>query len=141
MTGNVGHGCATALTPRQQPARSRGWRRVGTAVLLATSAAVTAVVGIAPSANAEPADIVAGPANSVDTIFIQDLNQIGIPYPSESEAVNSARIACAQIAGGSSIKDAVAGVRDANPALSVLQGAHFVWITRNVYCPGHREPL
>lgn len=118
-----------------------GLRKAGAATLVAASSCAAALTMFAAPAVAEPSDAGAGPTDSVDATFIQDLNQIGIPYPSESEALHAARNACMQIADGSSIKEAVDGVRAANPAMSLLQGAHFVWITRNVYCPGHRSPL
>lgn len=132
---------STQTTTSNTGARRRGSRRAGAATLHAVSSCLAALTVFATPAVAEPSDAGVGPADSADATFIQDLNQIGIPYPSESEALHAARNACMQIADGSSIREAVDGVRATNPAMSLLQGAHFVWITRNVYCPGHRSPL
>lgn len=108
---------------------------------VAVASAGMAVAGCltAPHALADPAEPGVGPASPRDAVFLQDLNQIGIPYPSESEAVETAKNACGQIAAGSSVREAVDGVRATNQTLSVLQGAHFVWIAREIYCPGHRS--
>lgn len=93
-----------------------------------------------PSATAEP-DEQPAPVNPRDAVFIQDLNQIGIPYPSAPFAIGVARHVCAEIADGHSIRETVDEVRASNGAMSVLQGAHFVWVARSVYCPGHRSAL
>ncbi|MEB3020015.1 DUF732 domain-containing protein [[Mycobacterium] crassicus] len=123
------------------PIRRRGHRNawVGTALGVLAGAAALAVM--AGPAGADPADPGVVPGNSSDSRFVHSLDQIGIPYAGESEAVNSARNACTQLAEGHSIREAVDVVRDANPALSLLQGAHFVAIARTIYCPGHREAL
>lgn len=129
-------------TPCKMPVR---WHRllnvlnVRVAMLLVISACTATAAGIAVPASAEPTDPGAVPANSSNDRFVQSLDKIGIPYQGESDAVNSAITACRQIAEGHSIVEAVNGVRDANPALTLLQGAHFVAIARAIYCPGHRE--
>lgn len=108
-------------------------------MLLAVPACAAAVVGMAGPAGAEPTGPGPAPANASDDKFVHSLDQIGIPYPGEPEAVNSALNACVQIAQGHSIREAVDGVINANPGMSLLQGAHFVAIARTIYCPGHRE--
>jgi hypothetical protein len=134
MAGNEGF---TAKISREMS----GLPNARAAALLVASACTAVMAGMAAPAYAEPTDPGVAPANSRDATLIQDLNQIGIPYPSEFEAVNNARGACALIAQGHSIQEAVDSVREVNPELSVLQGAHFVWIARKDYCPGHRSPL
>lgn len=93
-----------------------------------------------PAAVAEP-DEPSPPGSPRDALFVQDLDRIGIPYRSAVDAIGVAREVCAAIAGGHSIRDAVNEVRASDGSLSVLQGAHFVWVARSVYCPGHRSAL
>src|SRR5574337_970279 len=135
----LGKECPSAKRPYKMPLRRHSFRNAGVTMLLVISACAAAVVGMAAPASAEPTDSGASPANFSDDRFIQSLDKIGIPFPGESEAVSSAITACPQIAEGHSIQEAVNGVRDANPALTLLQGAHFVAIARAIYCPGHRE--
>jgi hypothetical protein len=109
------------------------------AKLLVPSACAAAVVGMAAPAHAAPADPYVYVASATDDTFLRALDGLGIAHPSDPEAVNVAKAACGNIRNGNSIREAVDGVRNAYPDLALLQGAHFVAVTRAIYCPDTQQ--
>jgi hypothetical protein len=120
-------------------ATSRGFRNAKVAMpvakLLVTSACAATVVGMAAPAHAEPTDPYVYVASATDDTFLRALDGLGIEQPGGPEAVGIARAACGHIRNGYSIREAVDGVRNAYPGLTLLKGAHFMAVARAIYCP------
>lgn len=129
----------SARTRHETPRRRRGLLHSGVPKLLATSACAAAVVGIAAPAHAEPTDPYVYLASATDDTFIRALDGLKIEHPSDTEAVNIARGACAYIESGHRIRDAVDGVRNSYPGLPLLKSAHFVAVARALYCPNSSD--
>src|SRR5574337_1395573 len=91
-----------AKTPCEIPLRRRGFLNARVARLLVTSACAAAVVGMAAPAQAEPTDPFVYVTGATDDTFLRALDHLGIGRPSDPEAINTARAACAYIQDGHS---------------------------------------
>jgi hypothetical protein len=91
-------------------------------------------VGVAAPAYAEPTDTDVYVANATDETFLQSIDRLGIDQPTGPDAVATAKAACAQIASGQKTRTIVDSVRSSYPNLTVLKAAHFVAVSRALYC-------
>ncbi|WP_343572236.1 DUF732 domain-containing protein [Mycobacterium sp.] len=104
------------------------------AKLIVIGAGAAAAVGVAAPAYAEPTDTDVYVASATDETFLDSLGRLGIDQPTGPEAIAAAKAACGQIASGQKTRTAVDSVRSTYPNLTVLKAAHFVAVSRALYC-------
>jgi hypothetical protein len=106
------------------------------AKLLMTSACAAVVIALAAPASAEPTDPGVPPADSLDAVFVQALDRVGIQHPDDRQAVQTANNVCLRIHDGYSAAETEEALQEANPSLEHSHAAAFVKVARTVYCPG-----
>jgi Protein of unknown function (DUF732) len=96
---------------------------------------VSAMIGLASPAYADPAD--PDPAPADDAGFLAALQQDGITYPSPASAIGTARAVCECLDHGESGLDLVEDVKSRNPGFTMDAASHFALLSAKYYCPHH----
>ncbi len=100
--------------------------------ILGVLAGFVALIGVAASAQAEPA----GNSGS-ETSFLAALNKAGITYRSPATAVEVGKRACELMDQGNPQVDVIKNVSSSNPGFTVDGAAQFTMIAASAYCPQH----
>ena len=95
--------------------------------------AVTAMVGLAAPAYADPDD---GPAPD-DAGFLAALRQAGITYSDPGQAVAAGHAVCTCLNNGESGLELVHDVKSHNPGFDMEAASQFALIASKFYCPHH----
>ncbi|BCO35956.1 DUF732 domain-containing protein [Mycobacterium heckeshornense] len=90
---------------------------------------VSAMIGIAAPAYADPGDV------ATDAAFLTALQQSGITYPSADQAIGAAQAVCTCLNHGESGLELVHDVKTHNPAFTMDAAAQFAAISAKYYCP------
>lgn len=98
-------------------------------LLSAALAAMTALLGSAPSAYGEP--------GGDDAAFLAALAKAGIAAPDASRAITSAQAVCGFMRNGETGLQVLTDVRSQNPGLTLDGAALFTAIASHTYCPEH----
>jgi Protein of unknown function (DUF732) len=93
-------------------------------VFAAVTTGAALAMAMAAPANADP---------TTDAIFIQVLDEEGIPYTSASDAIDVANGVCVFMSEGNSLQDAVVQV-SAESGLGVEDSGFFVGAATQAYC-------
>jgi hypothetical protein len=90
-------------------------------------AVLTAAIGLAVPAHADPAD--------PDADFVATLDKAGITYRSPQQAIAAAKQVCALMGRGQTGPDVVRQMTQANPGFAEAGAAKFAAIAAKTYCP------
>jgi Protein of unknown function (DUF732) len=105
--------------------------------LLLVLASVTAVLGLAVPALADPANPPAPPDPAADSNFIASLKNAGMTFRKESDAVAAGRLACDMMNSGTSEQDVVNKLAALNPGLNTGGAMKFAALASSAYCPDY----
>lgn len=93
-------------------------------------AGITAMVGLAAPAYAEPA--------SADAAFLAALSGAGLSHRSSDQgAISAGHSVCQLMDAGLTPMDTVTAVQTTNPGFSLQRAAEFTAIAVKSYCPAH----
>ncbi len=95
--------------------------------------AVTAMVGLAAPAHADPDD---GPAPD-NAGFLAALRQAGITYADPAQAIGAGQTVCTCLNNGESGLELVHDVKSRNPGFDMEAASQFALIAAKYYCPHH----
>jgi hypothetical protein len=99
-------------------------------------ATVATMVGLAVPALADPPDP-PPPDPAADANFIASLNQAGMTFRKESDAVAAGRLACDMMNSGTSEQDVVNKLAALNPGLNTGGAMKFAALASTAYCPDY----
>lgn len=79
------------------------------------------------------------PANDSNSVFLTDLQQVGISYTDPNQAISAGQAVCALINNGMSGLHLLKHLQENNPALTSSGAAQFATISAKSYCPRQLE--
>lgn len=74
-------------------------------------------------------------AGSADTGFLNELDEIGIIYPSATDVITDAHVVCNRLDDGEDPDDILASFREYQPDLSAKSAHAFLVASARAYCP------
>jgi hypothetical protein len=77
----------------------------------------------------------AASAGSADIGFLNELDEIGIIYPSADDVISDAHVVCNKLDGGADPDDILASFREYQPDLSAKSSKAFLVASARAYCP------
>ena len=91
---------------------------------------VSAMIGLAAPANADPDD-----SGGDDAGFLAALRQVGISYSSPAQVIGSAHAVCTCLTNGEAGLELVHDVKTHNPGMDMENASSFAMISAKFYCP------
>jgi hypothetical protein len=107
-------------------------RKKGVMRLLLTLLGVSAMIGLAAPAYADPDEI-----SGDDNGFLAALRQVGIDYSSPGQAITSGKAVCTCLNNGESGLELIHDVKTHNPGMDMEVASNFAMISAKFYCPQH----
>ena len=102
--------------------------------LLLALLGVSAMIGLAVPANADPAPAPA-PLDGDDAGFLAALHQVGITYSNPGQAIMSGKAVCTCLNNGESGLELVHDVKTHNPGFDMENASNYAMIAAKFYCP------
>jgi Protein of unknown function (DUF732) len=100
--------------------------------LLLALLGVSAMIGLAVPANADPAP---APLDGDDAGFLAALHQVGITYSNPGQAIMSGKAVCTCLNNGESGLELVHDVKTHNPGFDMENASNYAMIAAKFYCP------